>query len=309
MIPRIVATYTTLPSRYEVLERSIQTLKNQSVPLQAIYVTLPKKARRLNQEYPEPPESLKKLCTIVRSDTDYGPLTKIYGALVSESDPNTVIISCDDDVGFPSNFVETLLKHHQARPQVAICGTGALLGNGMYLLSIVSTVKPFTHWRRFTGFSIPSKGRKIDLVFGVAGVLYTRGMFPKKSDLYEDLLEYALRDDDIFHNDDILISGYLCKKGIARYIYEDIPEITHFNGSDALSGNLIKMWNRMGRALTKIQDLGMFQEMEVTSAAETPVARGFILLLFLIIVIWFFFQNILDYHSFSGPSTAAFVDF
>src|SRR5579862_1496481 len=109
---RVVASYTTLPSRYDVLQKSILSLKRQTHKLDAIYLTLPKKATRLNKEYPPISTELSSLCTVISSDIDYGPLTKIYGALVSENDPNTVIISCDDDVDFPDNFVETLISYH-----------------------------------------------------------------------------------------------------------------------------------------------------------------------------------------------------
>jgi len=63
-------------------------------------VTIPKISARLNIEYPPIPDDITKLCKIVHIDVDYGPITKIYGALISETDPNTIIISCDDDVHF-----------------------------------------------------------------------------------------------------------------------------------------------------------------------------------------------------------------
>src|SRR5690606_13603827 len=102
---RVVASYTTLPSRYSVLKQSILSLKNQTVKLDEIYLTIPKIAKRLNKEYPPVPEDIKNLCKVITVDQDYGPITKIYGGLVSESNPNTIIISCDDDVLFKSNFV------------------------------------------------------------------------------------------------------------------------------------------------------------------------------------------------------------
>lgn len=307
MVPRIVASYTTLPSRYEVLQKSISTLKNQTIQPDAIYVTLPKKARRLNQEYPEPPQSLTSLCTIVRSEIDYGPITKLYGALIKETDPDTIIISCDDDVGFPPNLIETLLAHHKDHPKAAICGTGVLLKHGWFFMSIVYSVAPFSQWKHFTGFPIPKSGRNVDLVFGSAGVLYTRDMFPSKENLEKELFRYSLEDSDLFHNDDILISGYLCRQGIKRRIFDDIPEITHFSGSDALSSDFFKMWNRMQVAYTKAQGQDMFQETEDSSMAETPAARTAILVLFLIIVIWYAIQNWVD-HSYSAK-ISSLVDF
>jgi hypothetical protein len=282
---RVVATYTTIPSRYDVLKRSILTLKEQTHKLDAIYLTLPFKAKRLNKEYPPLPEDLAALCTVVRTEIDYGPLTKIYGALISEKDPGTVIISCDDDVFFEPNHVESLLAHHETHPQSAICGTGALIGRGLFFISIVSTVRPFHGWSGFTGFEVDKRGHRVDLIFGVAGVLYTRGMFPSNETLREELLRHSLEDDDIFLNDDVLISGYLSKKGIERRVFFDIPTIHHDNGSDALSSDIFKMIWRLNTAINKVRALGFFPTMEDVPLDETPAWRVFVTIIFVIAII------------------------
>lgn len=287
--PRVVATYTTLPSRYEVLKLSIQSLKAQTYPLDAIYVTLPQKATRLNKEYPPLPEDLAALCTVVRSETDYGPITKIYGGLVSEQDPNTVIISCDDDVHFPPNFVEILMQHHKTHPKSVLCGTGALIGKGLPLISIVSTVHPFQSWRGFIGFDLDKRGRKVDLIFGVAGVLYTRGCFPANEELHDILFQHSLKESSIFHNDDVLISGYLSKQGIERRVFSDIPVIKHYNGADALSADMFRMIMRLNESIGKVKELGYFSTMEDMAVDETPAWRGVaavILIILVILLIW-----------------------
>lgn len=282
---RVVATYTTLPSRYDVLQKSIKTMLNQTHKLDAIYVAIPKKATRLNKEYPPIPDELASLCTIVNIDTDYGPITKIYGGLISESDPHTVIISCDDDVAFPPNYVETMIKHHRKFPTSVICGTGALLGNGLFFISIVSTVDPFQHWKGFTGFPVDKDGKCVDLIFGVAGVLYTRGCFPPNEDLHQALFQHSLADDSIFHNDDVLISGYLSKQGIKRRVFLDIPAIRHLNGSDALSGDLFKMLGRLNQSIQKTKELGYFTTMEDSSIDDSPTWKGVVIALAIIIII------------------------
>jgi hypothetical protein len=282
---RVVASYTTIPTRYDVLKRSIETMRAQTHKLDAIYLTIPKVAARLNKPYPPIPDDLAALCTVVNIDTDYGPLTKIYGALVSEADPNTVIISCDDDVFFAPNHVEVMLSHHKTHPKSVICGTGALIGRGLFFISIVSTVEPFHSWRGFTGFTVGEEGRKVDLIFGVAGVLYTRGLLPPNELLHEELLKHSLADDAIFHNDDVLISGYLSRQGIERRIFLDIPTINHANGEDALSADIFKMISRLNTAIQKVKDIGYFTTMEELSLQETPAARGLFILLIIVIII------------------------
>ncbi len=290
---RIVASYTTLPSRYNVLKESIQSMTNQTHKLDAIYLTLPYKAARLNKEYPPLPDDINQLCTVIRTDIDYGPITKVYGALISETDPNTIIISCDDDVLFAPNYIEIMINHHKSHPNSCICGTGALIGRGLFFLSIVSTVKPFDDWKGFTGFEVPIEGRKVDLIFGVAGVLYTRGMFPSNDELNQTLFQHCLNDDAVFHNDDVLISGYLSKQGIERRIFLDIPSITHINGEDALSGDIFKMIFRLNTSIEKVKSLGYYTTMEESSLAETPAMRVIftttVIILFLIILLTYYY--------------------
>ena len=284
--PRVVVSYTTLPSRYEVLRKSILSLKAQTYNLDAIYLTIPKISSRLQKPYPPLPNDILSLCTVVYTDIDYGPLTKIYGALISENDPDTVIISCDDDVSFPANHIEILMKHHKTHPNTAICGTGALIGKGLFFISIVSTVVPFHTWKGTTGFTVGTKGRNVDLLFGVAGVLYTRGMFPHNNLLHDELLQYSLLDNSISCNDDVLISGYLSKMKIDRRVFLDIPIIIHLNGEDALSGDIFKMIRRLNQSIGKVKEYGFFNNMEPISIEETPAGRIFIgIFLFIIIII------------------------
>lgn len=281
---RVVATYTTLPSRYDILRNSIHTLLKQTRKLDAIYVTLPSRSKRLNQEYLPLPEDISSICTVVNIDVDYGPITKIYGAITLEKDINTVIISCDDDVFFDEHHVEVMLKHHMNQPNCCICGTGALLSRGMLFISIYSTVYPFKSWNGLTGFNISPEGKKVDLIFGVAGVLYTRGMFPNNDNLHKQLLNYSLSDDTIFHNDDILISGYLSKNNIDRKVFSDIPIIHHADGADALSQDIFKMIFRMNDCLSRVKNLGFFPTMEPLPVDETPIFRILFALIVLIIV-------------------------
>lgn len=290
---RVVASYTTLPSRYDALQTSILSMINQTYKLDAIYLTIPRYAARLNEPYPPIPQELQDLCTVVYIETDYGPITKIYGALISETDPNTVIITCDDDVGFAPNFVEIMMSHHNDYTDSAICGTGALIGRGLLFISIVSTVEPFHEWSGFTGFDVCENGRCVDLIFGVAGVLYTRGMFPNNDNLYDEIFKHSLNDSSIFHNDDVLISGYLDKMGVERRIFCDIPSIIHNDQEDALSADIFKMIGRLNESITKVKELGFFPTMEPVPLDETVfgrVAIGIILLILIIVMsVYFFF--------------------
>ena len=283
---RVVASYTTLPSRYEVLQQSLQSIKFQTHKVDAIYLSIPKISRRLNKSYPPLPDEITKVCTVVYSDVDYGPLTKIYGALMSETYPDTIIISCDDDVLFEANHIEKLLEHYIKCPGTVICGTGALIGKGLLFISIVENIAPFHNWKGTTGFEVPNEGRNVDLIFGASGVLYTRGMFPSKESVHEELFNYALLDEAIFCNDDVLISGYLSKCDIERKVFLDIPPVKSLNGDDALSANKLLTINRLNKSIDKVKEYGFYTTMEHYGYNETPAGRIFIAgILFIIIII------------------------
>lgn len=294
---RVVATFTTLPDRYSLVENSIKSIRAQDYPVDAIYLTIPRRARRLKQEYPPVPDTLSELCTIIRIDIDYGPITKIYGALVSETNPDTIIISCDDDIIHHPRLVRTLVNHHKQQANIAICGTGALIGRGLPLFSIFSSLHPFRKWNGFTGFEVGENGRAIDVIFGVAGVLYLRGFFPDINNLHSEIFKYCFENEAVFLNDDILISGYLSRRNITRKVFSDIPDAVcqHENRADALSHDLMVQMTTINRSINYLKEKGFFPLTESIPLDETIMGRTIILIIIvvLILVLAFFLYRIL----------------
>lgn len=284
---RIVASFTTLPDRYSLVQKSINSMRNQDMPLDAIYLTVPMKSHRLNKEYPTIPDELLDICTVIRTDIDYGPITKIYGALISEKDPETIIISIDDDVIHKNNFVRKLVEHLQENPGICICGTGALLGKGLLFISMITSLAPFRSWNGLIGPKITKKGRCVDLIFGVAGVLYQRGHFPDQDNLHNELFKYSLENENIFLNDDVLISGYLSKKGIKRMVFYDIPDVKcqDDNREDALSFNLFSMIAKLNRSIKYVKEQGFFQETESVAYDETALVKIIFILIIIVLII------------------------
>ena len=281
---RVVATLTTLPGRYEILTETIESLKNQTYKLDAIYLAVPKRAARLDLTYQELPDHIVRDCKIIHPPMDYGPVTKIYGGIYAESDPNTVIISFDDDVRYPPNFVEVMMKYHHQNPNVAICGTGALVGRGVLGISIISNLDEFRSLSRMGGFNVPRYGRPVDIIYGVGGVLFVRKFFPKNEDLVDKIFKYAQKNRAIFLNDDVLISGYLCKNGIKRVLYHDIPSVTCLENKsgNALSKDFFKSFMTFKESIRECLKYGLFPTMEPVGAQET--AFGKILIVFLFVI-------------------------
>lgn len=271
---RVVASLTTIPGRYSRLEDTVRSLRGQTLPPDRIYLAVPNRSKRLDREYPPLPPFLLENTTVVETDVDHGPIMKIYGALISEREGDTVIVTCDDDVVFPRDFIEKIVSKDE---DAVVCGTGALLSRGIAFVSINSTVRPFHNWNWLTGGHVPEEGRKVDVIFGVAGVAYRRRFFPKD---VSDLFSLSSRSDALFHNDDVVISGYLSKRGVERKVYRDIPPILHADGADGLSSDLPKMAMRMERSIREMRDMGYFEEMEPLRLSETACGR--VLLFFLV---------------------------
>lgn len=277
---RVVISLTTLPGRYGSLRQTIDSLMANTVKPDAIYLTLPTTCARLQIPYPPLPAELGKLVTVITPTEDYGPICKLIGGLMAESDPSTVIITVDDDVIYPPTLIENLLAHHEQFPTSAISGTGALIGQGLNLFSIVSSIDVFRPWANQTGFAVGPDGRKVDLLFGVAGVLYTRGMF----DLTE-LLSFVVRGTALFSNDDLLISGYLAKGQIDRRVFLDLPVVHCLpNDDQALSSNMWSMFQRMHRALAEADEVGLYPQFEPMDITESVVFRAILLLIVLILL-------------------------
>lgn len=288
---RVVGSITTVPFREDKLLRTLQSLHNQDYPLDAIYLGVPKISRRLKQPYPSFSDEIKQLCTIVPCD-DYGPCTKIVGGLLNEEDPSTIIITFDDDVVYSPNVVSSMVYYHMKYPNVAIGSSGILLGYGFPFYSSISNCSG--NWNNITGFELSQDGRSVDALCGFSAILYIRKFFPSKDKLYDEFLKYPLMDDDVYFNDDIMISAYLSKQNVERMVFPGIPVINenkvHNPRIDKLDGNEISFdkigfLQRFRRSINKVKEWGFFSESQNVTIYETIGGRIIILSILLLIII------------------------
>ena len=279
---RCVLSLTTLPDRYTSLLKNLKSLSQQTVKPDAIYLCLPYIAKRSGKSYPPLSMEMNELCTVVRTEVDYGPICKLYGALKMEQDPETVIITVDDDVTYPTNLVEKMLQKHALKPNAAITGCGVLINDG-YNMSINTNFEGLMFMNGFLcGFPYYNGERKVDIVQGISGVLYKRGFFPNN---LNDLLQYT-EDEDIFRSDDILISSWLCHQRIKRYTFKDMPRVTITLADDAaLSSDLRKMLQTFKRTVKKCQDLKLLTHLEEASMATSPTVRTPFWMMMIIVII------------------------
>ena len=288
---RVVASLTTMPDRYFKTVKTLHTLNRQTYKLDAIYLSLPEKSRRLGIDYPPITEEMASLCTVVKC-IDYGPITKIVGGILSEDDPDTVIISFDDDMIYPHTLVEELMAHHQQFPNSALGSSGMLLKYNCPMCAITPNEDNFLF--RIPKFPVPDTGRRVDSIYGYAGALYVRKFFPEKAMLESEFLKYALNERNMFINDDITISGYLSLQNIERRIFPNMPIVsfvldeetgTRIRNKNEISYDLDTFFQRMNAAISAAKKIGMYSQTEDVNFTETIAGVSAIVILCLLAVI------------------------
>lgn len=284
MKPRVVVTLSTLPGRYEKLYQTLKSINSQETKPDEVYLTVAKRAKRLNIEYPPFPEKILALCKVVVLEEDYGPITKILGGIYEETEDETVIISIDDDTIYPNNMITRMLKKSKMYPNSAICASGIIIGYGGPLMGNVVNIAKKTDF--LVGFPLTEEGRAVDIVYGFSGVLYKRKFFPKKEKIYEEIIQYALKDKDVFINDDVMISCFLSKNKIERRVFEfdSINQLTEDRDGNEISYNLTLFMKRFFSSLNKTAEWGFWQNYENVEINETIFGRAIgLILLFLLL--------------------------
>ncbi len=284
--PRVVFSLTTLPSRINNLRPTLQSLNNQTISPDNIYLTIPRKCKRLGKKYPLIPAEITDICDIVYIEKDYGPITKILGALIKEKDPDTLIITVDDDITYPPNMIETFLKYHKRYPDSALGSSGLSLGGWFFQYSIKYNQKKNDYWFTMT---VPSKGRPVDILYGYAGVLYNRSFFPSYHSFKNELLEIINGDKDLFRNDDVTLSFYLNREGIERRVVQ-MSEVVNRGGDDAISDGILKFFRSLQKAVKKCEAMGWDSNYEKVHISETFGCLFLILLILIIGVVLIYYS-------------------
>jgi Glycosyl transferase family 2 len=290
-IDRVVVSLTTLPDRYEKLKETIESLLNQTCKPDAIYLGLPQVAKRLNKPYPPFSNANVK---VVKLDDDYGPICKLVGGLLSESDPNTIIITVDDDTLYKPDFIEKMVEKANLFPNAVVCGTGARLGRGLMLMSIVNSLDNVKTWNGVLGFECEDKlGGLVDVAYGVGGVGYRRKFFPSKQNLFSSFVNLGQDKHNLFRQDDIFISGYLSKQKIQIRVFTDIPTVTTtIGGDDCITPDMDTMMKGISGAIEEGKEFGFFETMQplpIDNSMAGKMGLGFFyfaMLLALAFAVW-----------------------
>lgn len=185
---RAVFSLSTSPGRIGTIATTIRSLLNQTRVPDLIHVNCPFVFKRTGGVFAD--EDLEALARLapgivqVNRCEDMGPVSKLLPALELEPDPETVVITVDDDNWYPSATLERMLGDCAAHRE-------SVLANRVW---------------NFDGEP------PIEIAEGWTGVAIRRGLI----DL-DDLLDFvrtAVADHDCYRSDDLVLSYYYRMRGI-----------------------------------------------------------------------------------------------
>ena len=218
MTPTIV-TLSSIPPRFSDLGETLDSLLNQSLPVQEIRLYIPEHYRRFpdwDGTLPQVPEGV----TIHRCAEDLGPATKILPAVRALNGQDVDILLCDDDKIYDRNWHRRFKELARKKPDTCIVEVGetfpdiaethrppdrlprgrrrASKGIGYRLKRLLSLGRHKPHFFVQSGY--------VDQISGYAGVL-----------LRPDWFDEAVFDipDILWTVDDPWLSGHLERRGIA----------------------------------------------------------------------------------------------
>ncbi|QIK38604.1 hypothetical protein GWK36_12125 [Caldichromatium japonicum] len=230
---RIVVSLTTLPERWHLLVRTLESIQRQTQPPAAIYLWLPRE--RFGEEVPQ------DYCfsgVDVRLSADLGPAMKLLPVLDIETDPETRIVTIDDDVEYPPGLIARLAELSNLYPDHALGFTGWVLDQPTAPTGVIHLNTSTMGSARF---------QPVHVLEGYRGVLYKRCFFDRAIWDHLNALS-AFR-----WHDDILLSGYLGSRGIerlvCRYNPDPLQEAYHWklNGDD-IGLHTTTDWLEQGRS-------------------------------------------------------------
>ena len=280
---RIVATLTTIPSRLNKLMPTILSISQQSIKFDKIYLTLPYTSLK-GESYSSIPSELLDISPkinleIVRIPKDYGPVTKILGALMRESHPKTFIMSFDDDIIYPPNLTKELLQGFQENNGAAIASSGFIIGKFPFYFRGKFNLSERNLWFDTTG--------KMDYINGFGGILYQRQMFPKSKNIESDFLDYLEKPEIVYlkFHDDIFISGYLSYNNIDRVVISTSELVKNQHSGGGLSDESFYFIWSLRKAIQEAQNLGFYPEFQKQYSPHNTITGIWILLIIFILVI------------------------
>lgn len=203
----IVVSLTTTPYRINKVNKVIDFVFAEQIPIQSVYLNVPHVFKRDNLPYviPKWVEDYPKL-QILRTE-DYGPATKLLGTLERAQLPqNAIIITIDDDINYPKDLLLYLAYKARNNPNYAVGYSGM---NPLYNKEgKIITDKP-------NGVGLISNKTNnafVAILEGFAGIAYRKSFFN------DEVFEILNAPRECRNSDDIYLSFFLARNNIKRQV-------------------------------------------------------------------------------------------
>jgi hypothetical protein len=203
MSNNIILTLTTVPNRllepqeHMGARHGIKTLLEQTGHPYTVHLNIPNKYRITGEDITLPgwlsiyQEKYPHL-QVYRTE-DYGPITKILPTLERVTDPDTIIITTDDDLYYMDGMISAHIQHRNRYPNYAIgfAGLSAIDGSCHFCTTI-------------------RQDTRVKILEGYKSVSYMRSFF--------DLDELKSNFIGKSWNDDYVLSAYMGFKNIPKIV-------------------------------------------------------------------------------------------
>lgn len=251
----IVVSLTSYPPRFRYLHLALESLLGQTLRPDRLVLWLAEGDLR---HLPANVWRLEKRGLDIRACKDIKSYKKIIYALQAHA--NSVIVTADDDIAYPPDWLESLVASYRRAPKVIHCHRARLI-----------TFDPHGNINRYVDWPILAREELSACVIpiGVGGVLYPPHSLHElvcEEAIFMSLCEFG---DDIWLKTMSLMNGVLCKKlsaDASPATFYDVPSSqavslmdTNLNGRN--DAQIDKVFTRFG-ILDKLQQL---------SSAETPI--------------------------------------
>lgn len=224
--PFIVVSLTTVPGGVLGLLPTLRSLRNQTLPPDAIELNLPLKSERGLGDYPALPAWEAEGVDVHRTE-DWLALTNIVPtvqrARARAGQRNTLVIVVDDDKVYPNSLVEDHLRAHRAQPRSASTCRGYKVPPG-------GDISPAVFWPAWDelGHSVyghelaSAPPRRVAVMTGSdswsAPVdVFSEGLWKDLNSRVAEAANGTIRSAASSMND-VWISGHLSRQGVPKFV-------------------------------------------------------------------------------------------
>lgn len=186
---KIIVSLTTFPARINSVEYAIRALFRQSVKPDRIVLWLAR------EQFPDfvPTISMKKMIDAgleVKFCDDLRGHKKYFHSLLEQRE-NELIITYDDDLIYPEDSIEQLLKKHQQFPDCIICN------RAQAIVEYRGQLQSYSTWKVLSNEGVKSPSSRLFPSTG-SGTLYPYGSVNKEAFNVELMKQNALTADDLW---------------------------------------------------------------------------------------------------------------